>query len=83
MGIDPLGHEIDRIGHGPNPTALGRVGSETHLQRQVFGGSPEIVSLFFSKLVHDCLPAKSRHMQVKCPISACRYILMGDFTEAC
>ena len=55
MGVDPLRHEISRVGHRPNAAPLGWVRSKSHLKREVFGGPTETLSLFPSKLVHDLL----------------------------
>jgi hypothetical protein len=60
IGVDPLGHEIRCVRHHANPGSLGRVWSETHLQRQVLGCAPEIVYLFIGQFVHYQLATGQR-----------------------
>ena len=56
IGVDPLGHEVRRIGHHANPGSFGGVRSETHLQGQILGGASEIVSLLLGKLIVSSPP---------------------------
>ncbi len=55
--VDPLSHEVCRVGHGANAASLRRMRSEAHLEGQVFGGAPEIVGLFLGEFHHAFLPA--------------------------
>ena len=60
VGVDPFRHIVRRVGHRANATPLRGMRSKTHLKRQVFGGSTEIVSLLLGKLVHDQVPCAVR-----------------------